>query len=586
MAPKVGSTSTASSDKDELLSPMPFDSDADSLLNRRGSPSIVVKSSNENNALRMIRLIPRRTIALICLIVLQAGAACAVETLDCGTQFLRSLPNGATHSFEFSIRAGEGVTVDLTDLADPDGGVMGYRVYDPFGELYDEDCFYGPDLYGDTETGTYRLEVFRCVGSGPTDYTLSLHGTTDTFNGRTTCGRALSCAQDHATASLPDQDAGPQVRSGALSPYRFKVTSTSKVLISARDVSSSIGVLYLRLHGPDGAVIEETCDGQITPRLTPGGYTLLVGDCVGTDAGQYRLIFDTPQCPAETNDPCPAAVAINAESFLDVVSVSNATSSASDPQPACATGVRGRSVWYRYTPPRDGTLLVDTFGSTYDTVLSAYTGSCGSLARVTNGCSDDTGDLTSQIAVPARAGVTQTFMVSSVDSEDGTLAFALQFADGSVEPTPTPTAGTGACCEERADPCVGPFCSRGCEEAPCQTCVCNIDNYCCLDVWDEFCAASALDECESSCVCMGGASPTSTATPTPTRTPTRVNSTCEGDCNGSGEVTIDELIRGVSIALGNATIDTCPSFDRNHDLAVSVDELVRAVLQALNSCRA
>ncbi len=76
---------------------------------------------------------------------------------------------------------------------------------------------------------------------------------------------------------------------------------------------------------------------------------------------------------------------------------------------------------------------------------------------------------------------------------------------------------------------------------------------------------------------------TAGATATPSTTPTAP--TCTGDCNDSGEVTIDEIIRGVNIALGNQSISECPAFDTNGNGAVSIDELVRAVGNALNGCR-
>jgi hypothetical protein len=54
-----------------------------------------------------------------------------------------------------------------------------------------------------------------------------------------------------------------------------------------------------------------------------------------------------------------------------------------------------------------------------------------------------------------------------------------------------------------------------------------------------------------------------------------------GDCNRDGHVLIDELIRGVNIALGNAPVNECPPFDRVADGQVRVDELVRGVRNAL-----
>lgn len=61
---------------------------------------------------------------------------------------------------------------------------------------------------------------------------------------------------------------------------------------------------------------------------------------------------------------------------------------------------------------------------------------------------------------------------------------------------------------------------------------------------------------------------------------------CPGDCNGDGEVRVDEMIAGVRIALGEAAVATCPAFDANTDGTLSIDELVRAVTNLLNGCPA
>jgi Ca2+-binding EF-hand superfamily protein len=59
---------------------------------------------------------------------------------------------------------------------------------------------------------------------------------------------------------------------------------------------------------------------------------------------------------------------------------------------------------------------------------------------------------------------------------------------------------------------------------------------------------------------------------------------CAGDCDGNGTVSISELVRGVSIALGQAALDRCTRVDANGDGVVSVAELIRAVGHALNGC--
>jgi hypothetical protein len=49
-------------------------------------------------------------------------------------------------------------------------------------------------------------------------------------------------------------------------------------------------------------------------------------------------------------------------------------------------------------------------------------------------------------------------------------------------------------------------------------------------------------------------------------------------------VTVDEIIIGVSVALGILSVDECPVFDFNGDRLVTVDEIITAVRQALEGC--
>jgi len=51
-------------------------------------------------------------------------------------------------------------------------------------------------------------------------------------------------------------------------------------------------------------------------------------------------------------------------------------------------------------------------------------------------------------------------------------------------------------------------------------------------------------------------------------------------------VTVDEIIRGVDIALGTAAFDTCAQFDLDRNGVVTINELVSAVNKALHGCAA
>ncbi|MBX3026826.1 hypothetical protein KF840_18110 [bacterium] len=84
----------------------------------------------------------------------------------------------------------------------------------------------------------------------------------------------------------------------------------------------------------------------------------------------------------------------------------------------------------------------------------------------------------------------------------------------------------------------------------------------------------------------GTPTPTTTAmpaTPTPIASAApSAPSTCAGDCNGDGVVTIDEIVLGVAMGLGGG--GDCAALDADGDGRVAIDELVRAVNAALGGC--
>ena len=59
---------------------------------------------------------------------------------------------------------------------------------------------------------------------------------------------------------------------------------------------------------------------------------------------------------------------------------------------------------------------------------------------------------------------------------------------------------------------------------------------------------------------------------------------CNGDCDGDGTITVDEVITGVNIALGNVSVCACMPCDTDVDGMISIAELIRAVHHALSGC--
>ena len=56
------------------------------------------------------------------------------------------------------------------------------------------------------------------------------------------------------------------------------------------------------------------------------------------------------------------------------------------------------------------------------------------------------------------------------------------------------------------------------------------------------------------------------------------------DCDGNGTVSVDEILRGINIVLGNESLDLCLSLDADHDEQVDVSDLLQGLNAALNGC--
>jgi len=79
--------------------------------------------------------------------------------------------------------------------------------------------------------------------------------------------------------------------------------------------------------------------------------------------------------------------------------------------------------------------------------------------------------------------------------------------------------------------------------------------------------------------------PSATTVPVPLPTPSpSVPSTCPSDCNGDGDVVINELLTATGIALGQASLTTCPAASCGPGDTVTIACLTRAVAAALNGC--
>ncbi len=127
---------------------------------------------------------------------------------------------------------------------------------------------------------------------------------------------------------------------------------------------------------------------------------------------------------APANDDLADATVIASLPFNDAQNTAEATAEANEPD--CVGNLS--SVWYSFTPVTDIELEAKTFGSDYDTTLSAWVQEGSELVNV--GCVDDSlGTLQSRLRITASAGVTYLIRVGTFfESPAGNLVFSLDVA--------------------------------------------------------------------------------------------------------------------------------------------------------------
>lgn len=135
-----------------------------------------------------------------------------------------------------------------------------------------------------------------------------------------------------------------------------------------------------------------------------------------------------PPSDAPPNDSCLAPSVITSLPYQDILDTTKATSSSDDPV-TCTGAGDSNTVWYAITPSANTVYAVDTRSSSFNTVVSIFTGTCGSLASIA--CNDDFSASSNEtdrslLTFQATAGVTYLIEVSGKGS-GGTLQIRVGF---------------------------------------------------------------------------------------------------------------------------------------------------------------
>lgn len=288
-------------------------------------------------------------------------------------------------------------------------------------------------------------------------------------------------------------------------------------------------------------------------------------------------------CQVETgppNDNCtaPASAIDGEQAFTNV----DATTDGPDEPGVCGffdyTQI-GADVWFCYEATCNGQAVVSLCGSEYDTKMAVYQGcDCPTAAPIAcndDGCGPCSGGVcngtASRVTFQAQAGQSYMIRLGGFRGEQGPGTLTIRCGQTACGPgqgdcttaSGTPGCDDAACCEttcgvdpyccdvvwdqlcadESAGLCAGGFAtcasgagacavandSPGCEDAGCCNNVCFADPYCCVETWDEFCAAAARGtQCFLACGGQSGGCFTNNGTPG-CETETCCESVCTGD---------------------------------------------------------
>jgi len=125
---------------------------------------------------------------------------------------------------------------------------------------------------------------------------------------------------------------------------------------------------------------------------------------------------------APVNDDCANAIPVGMGTFLG--DTSEATN---DGEAVCGSSLTTPDVWFRFVPPEHGIYLIDTLGSSFDTVVSVHSGCPGTMSNQV-ACNDDYSGLQSMVMFNAYTYYEYLIRVSG--SNGATGAYRLTVSRG------------------------------------------------------------------------------------------------------------------------------------------------------------
>lgn len=180
--------------------------------------------------------------------------------------------------------------------------------------------------------------------------------------------------------------------------FSFAALGTEHVVSLNSVAGSATSMNFNVFRGTCAGLINIGCGATGTAPSTlltglTAGNTYFIRVYTNTGTGGQNTTFNVCVTTPPANDNCGGAIDLPVfdACFMQTFSNASATASGSTPAPVCG-GTPSTDVWFRFVAPTSGAVQIfSEAGSLTDGVFQLYSGSCGSLSLVANGCNNDGG---------------------------------------------------------------------------------------------------------------------------------------------------------------------------------------------------
>jgi hypothetical protein len=264
---------------------------------------------------------------------------------------------------------------------------------------------------GATTIGTGTLNSAGVASLTLSSLSAGAHAITAVYGGSSGFTGSTSAALAHSVAKAPTSTS--LMTSLASAPFGQSVTFTATTTGAGGSVTFKDGATTLAT-----VAVDATGSAKFTTSsLTVGSHSISAvysggANHLGSTSPVVTQTITAVTTPA--NDSFANRIVLAGDVIVTTATNAAATKEASEPRHASNNG--GKSLWWSWTAPASGTVIIDTFGSSFNTILGVYTG--GSVASLSRVASNDNAGGTSQSRVSFSAVAGRTYQIA-VDGYNG-----------------------------------------------------------------------------------------------------------------------------------------------------------------------